>query len=127
MRRSLILICVLSMLCLGTSLWVDITQQQTAREYLQALPALREAVLQNNMAEAFAQHAMLYANWQHDVRWLNFFVSHHHTRAVTTAMAELATAMEQGWEDEALRGLDSLKDALEDVAASDFPYLENIL
>ena len=37
MRRAVTLIVVLTVLCLGLGLWLDLTQRHTAREYLDAL------------------------------------------------------------------------------------------
>ena len=69
----------------------------------------------------------LHAQWQHDAVWLNYLISHHHTRAVSTAMVELSTALERQWDTETFQALDALEDALRDVEQSDFPYWENIL
>lgn len=49
------------------------------------------------------------------------------TRAVSTAMVELSTALERQWDTETFQALDALEDALRDVEQSDFPYWENIL
>ena len=64
----------------------------------------------------------LHAQWQHDAVWLNYLISHHHTRAVSTAMVELSTALERQWDTETFQALDALEDALRDVEQSDFPY-----
>lgn len=127
MKRAMVLICVLTVLCVSSGLIVDITQQNTARSYLDALPEVRRAVLLGDMTEAYIQQSLLHANWQHDVNWLNCFVSHHHTRAVTTAMLQLATALEMGWPDEALRSLDILQDCLMDIEKGDYFSWENFL
>lgn len=37
MRRAITLIVVLTVMCLGLGLWLDLTQRHTAREYLDAL------------------------------------------------------------------------------------------
>ena len=39
MRRAITLIVVLTVMCLGLGLWLDLTQRHTAREYLDALCA----------------------------------------------------------------------------------------
>lgn len=54
-------------------------------------------------------------------------IGHHHTRAVTSAMLHLSTALEQRWRDETLRALDEVVNALSEVESSDFATLENIL
>lgn len=127
MRRAITLIIVLSVIGFGTSVWVDITQRNTAREYLDGLGIVREAVQQGRMDDASNEQAYLHAKWQHDSTWLNCITSHHHTRAVNTAMTELATAFENDWTDEALRALDKAVDALGDIESSDFAKLENVL
>lgn len=127
MRRAVWLILVLTALCLGAGLWVDLTQRQTARTYLDGLSAVREMVLRGGMEEAAQEQAYLHARWQHDEGWLNFLIGHHHTRAVTSAMLELSTALEQRWRDDALRALDVAANAFSEVESSDFATLENIL
>lgn len=127
MRRALALIISLTMLSFGLGIWVDMSQRHTARGYLDALEAVRAAVLAGRMEQAAGEQAYVHARWQHDARWLNFLIGHHHTRSVTTAMTELSTALEQGWRSEALRALDRVNDALGDIENSDFATLENIL
>lgn len=127
MRRAVILIVVLMPLSLGLGLWTDISQQRVAREYLSGSTFIRALLMENNIEQAQAEQAYLHAKWQQDAKWLNCIISHHHTRAVTTALIQLATALDEGWEQEQLKALDQLEDALRDVEQSDFPYLENIL
>lgn len=127
MRRAVILIVALTVLSVGLSVWLDLSQRNTARGYMDSFGLVREALEQGKMDEAAQEQAYLHARWQHDAKWLNCLISHHHTRAVNTAMLELATALEQRWPDEALRALDRVMDALGDVASSDFASLENIL
>ena len=106
MRRAVTLIVVLTALCLGLGLWLD---------------------LESRMEAAAHEQAYLHARWQYDAGWLNFLIGHHHTRAVTSAMLHLSTALEQRWQDESLRALDEAVDALSEVESSDFATLENIL
>ena len=127
MRRAIVLIVTLTVLSVGLSVWLDLSQRDTARGYMDSFGVVREALEQGNMDAAAREQAYLHACWQHDAKWLNCLISHHHTRAVNTAMLELATALEQNWQDEALRALDRVMDALGDVASSDFASLENIL
>ena len=127
MRRAVTLIVVLTVLCLGLGLWLDLTQRHTAREYLDALDVVRTEVLENRMDSAAHEQAYLHARWQYDAGWLNFLIGHHHTRAVTYAMLHLSTALEQRWRDETLRALDEAVDALGEGESSDFATLENIL
>ena len=47
MRRAITLIVVLTVMCLGLGLWLDLTQRHTAREYLDALDVVRTEVLEN--------------------------------------------------------------------------------
>ena len=118
---------VLTVMCLGLGLWLDLTQRHTAREYLDALDVVRREVLENRMDSAAHEQAYLHARWQYDAGWLNFLIGHHHTRAVTSAMLHLSTALEQRWRDETLRALDEVVNALSEVESSDFATLENIL
>lgn len=126
MRRAIVLIVVMLVLSVSLGLWMDFSQQAVAREYLEASTGIRALLTSGQVENALHEQAYWHAKWQHDAKWLNCLVSHHHTRAVTTAMVELATALEQNWNDEALRALNKLDDALGDVEQSDFPALENI-
>ena len=119
MRRSVILITVILVLCLSLGIWMDVSQQQVARKYLDSVRLIREL--------AYDEQRYLHAKWQHDAVWLNYLISHHHTRAVSAAMVELSTALERQWDTETFQALDALEDALRDVEQSDFPYWENIL
>lgn len=127
MRRAITLIITLTILGFGGSIWVDIAQRNTAREYLEGVGIVRQAIASDQMDKAAEEQAYLHAKWQHDAVWLNCITSHHHTRAVNTAMIELATALEYGWLDEAVRALDRAEDALGDIESSDFAKLENVL
>ncbi len=127
MKRALILIVVITLSCFGLGAWLDHWQTETAYAYMRGARAVREAVLEGRGADARAEQAYLHALWQHDEPLLNALISHHHTRAVNTAMLELATALEQDWPDWALRALDALQDALDDVAVSDSARWENVL
>ena len=127
MRRAIVLIVTLTALSIGLGLWLDLTQSHTAREYLEALDGMREAIDAGRLEEAAQEQAYLHAQWEHDADWLNFLIGHHHTRAVTSAMLQLSTALEQRWRDESLRALDGVMDALSEVESSDFATLENIL
>ena len=89
--------------------------------------AFCEAIDAGRLEEAAQEQAYLHARWEHDADWLNFLIGHHHTRAVTSAMLQLSTALEQRWRDESLRALDGVMDALSEVESSDFATLENIL
>ncbi len=127
MRRAVWLVAVLGVVGIALGVWLDLLQTQTARDYLDGCSVVREHLLQNELEEAAHEQAYLHAKWQHDVTWLNLFISHHHTRAVGSAMLELATALEQRWRDEALRALDKVTDALGEIESSDSATLENVL
>ncbi|MDD3334023.1 MAG: DUF4363 family protein [Eubacteriales bacterium] len=127
MRRAVLLIVILTVVSVGLGLWMDFSQRDVAREYLDGAAQIRSLLLEAQWEKATYEQAYQYARWQGDAKWLNCFLSHHHTRAVSTAMVELGSALEYGWEDEALRALDQLEDALGDVESSDFPHWENIL
>ena len=127
MRRSVILISVILTLCIALGVWMDVSQQRVAREYLDSVRLIRDLADSGRQAQAYDEQRYLHAQWQHDAVWLNYLISHHHTRAVSAAMVELATALERQWDTETFQALDALEDALRDVEQSDFPYWENIL
>lgn len=126
MRRALILIVLLSLVGFGAGYALDRYQQATAREYLVELDGVRQLSLGGQEEEARREQAYLYARWQGDEKWLNFLLSHQYTRAVTTAFMEMTTAMEQGWDDETLRSLNDVYNALREIEHSDFATLENV-
>ena len=127
MRRALILICTLTALMLAVGITCDRTQTATGEAYLERLPEVRNALYLEDFDRAYELSAYLHACWQGDERWLNCLISHHHTRAVNTALMKLATAIELTDRDEALRALDETEDALTDVSRSDAALFENIL
>lgn len=127
MRRALTLILVLLVLSLLPALWLDIRQRDTARSYMDGYEQVRRLLLAEDRQEAEAEAACLHALWQRDEKWLNCLISHHHTRAVNTALLKLSTAMAQSWPDECLQALDEVQDALSDIAGSDLLTLENLL
>lgn len=127
MRRAVWLIVTLTLLGVGCGIWADITQRDTARGYLAGMEAVREAVLAGDMQSALSEQRYWHALWQHDEEWLNYLASHRQTRAISLAMAKLATALEQSWRDEALRALDEAVDAFEDVERGEMMSWENVL
>ncbi len=127
MRRALAMICVLTVLLLGGGLWADTAQTRTARRYLRAAEGIRAQALDARYDDALQEQRYWHALWQRDAAWLNLLVSHHHTRAVNSAFTLLGTALDEGARIETLQALDALTDALNDVAESDAPKLENVL
>lgn len=127
MRRSVILITVILTLCVPLGVWMDVSQQRIAREYLDSVRLIRNLADGGQQEQACDEQRYLHAQWQHDAVWLNYLISRHHTRAVSSAMVDLSTALERRWDVDALQALDALEDALRDVEQSDFPYWENIL
>lgn len=127
MRRALTLIISLTLLTIGCSLWADRVQQDTALDYLQQLNAVRRQVLAGDLTAAAKEQAYMHALWQHDAKWLNCLIDHHHTRDVNSALSSLATALKQGWRTQALEALDEADDALEEIAYSEQPVWENVL
>ncbi len=125
MKRAIVLISVITVVCLAGSLAVDLYEARTAQSYLEELPPLRQAILKGDMEDAYARESLLYARWQHDVTILKIFISHHHTRLVSTALLQLSTAVEMGWQNDALKAADLLQDALEHVLEGDFYKWEN--
>jgi len=120
----LALLCALSF---GSGLGLDVLQQRTAQKYMQGVETIRQLVIQNDLPAARREQAHLHALWQHDARWLNCLISHHHTRAVTSAMLRLSTALDMGWPVQALMALDDAFDALGDIRTGEFATLENLL
>lgn len=127
MRRALILIISITVLGFGGAMWLDHLQQSTAMGYLQALEGVRSCVRAGRLEDARQEERYLHALWQHDARWLNALVDHHHTRDIGGALVRLATALELDWEREAIMALDEAQDALEEVAQSEQARWENIL
>lgn len=127
MQRALTLILVLTIFSFGLGIWVDAAQQNTARCYLDGYALVRELVEKGRSDAAAQEQAYLHARWQHDEVWLNCLISHHHTRAVSTAMLTLATALEQRRSYETLAALDQVADALREIETSDSARWENIL
>lgn len=127
MRRALTLIAVLLVLSLLPALWLDIRQRDTAQSYMAAYEQVRRLLLAEKTEEAQAEAAYLHALWQKDETWLNCLISHHHTRAVNTALLKLSTAMAQSWPEECLQAIDEVQDALSDIAGSDLMSVGNLL
>ena len=98
MRRSVILITVILTLCVSLGVWMDVSQQRVAREYLDSVRLIRDLADGGQQEQACDEQRYLHAQWQHDAVWLNYLISHHHTRAVSAAMVELATALERRWD-----------------------------
>lgn len=127
MRRALILIIGLTVLTFGLGICTDLHQRAAADRYIGMLHQVRSAVMERRMDDARREQAYVYALWQQDARWLNFLISHHHTRAVNTALLHMTTALEMGWKQDALVALDDAYDALIDVRDGEFATLWNIL
>ena len=127
MRRAITLILALTVVCLSLGAWLDLLQRSTATRYIQSFEQVRSQVKAGQMEPAAALQSELTALWQHDAKWLNCLISHHHTRAVNTALLKLSTAMEMNWPTESLQALDEVYDALGDIESSDFLALDNLL
>lgn len=127
MRRALTLIVVLLVLSLMPALWLDIRQRDTAQSYMDGYEQVRRLLQAEERQQAEAEASYLHALWQKDEKWLNCLISHHHTRAVNTALLKLSTAMAQNWPDECLQAIDEVQDALSDIAGSDLMTVENLL
>lgn len=127
MRRALTLIISLTLLTIGCSLWADRVQQDTALDYLQQLNAVRRQVLAGDLTAAAKEQAYMHALWQHDAKWLNCLIDHHHTRSVDSALTAIGTALEQNEPFEALQAIDEADSALDEIACSEQPLWETIL
>ena len=115
MKRAYILIVVLTLLTFGSGLWLDHVQKQTAENYARQISMVRQQVEEGRMQEAAREQAYIHALWQNDVRWLNILVDQQHTRNATNAMIRLSTALEKGWQQEALMALDELLAAFQEL------------
>ena len=127
MKRAVILIITLTIFAVGFGLWMDITRRSVAGDYLQETEQMRRQLAYGDMDVIRDAQSNLQARWQKDSRWLNCVIDHHHTRAVSSALLQLSTALEQGWKEEALKAIDLLQDALKDIEESDFLRLDNVL
>lgn len=127
MKRAVILIITLTIFAVGFGLWMDITRRSVAEDYLQETEQMRRQLAYGDMDVIRDAQSNLQARWQKDSRWLNCVIDHHHTRAVSSALLQLSTALEQGWKEEALKAIDLLQDALKDIEESDFLRLDNVL
>lgn len=127
MKRAVILIITLTIFAVGFGLWMDITRRSVAGDYLQETEQMRRQLAYGDMDVIRDAQSNLQVRWQKDSRWLNCVIDHHHTRAVSSALLQLSTALEQGWKEEALKAIDLLQDALKDIEESDFLRLDNVL
>lgn len=127
MKRALILIVLLSLLLLSLGLFSDLTQRRVAEEYLLETAQMRRQLHYGGTPVLREMLSQLNARWERDSRWLNCLIDHHHTRAVSTALRQLGSALEMGLETETIKALDLLQDAFGDIHQSDFPSLENVL
>ena len=115
MKRAYILIITLTLLTFGSGFWLDHWQKETAERYALQLWQIREDTANGRMEEAQREQAYVHALWQHDVKWLNYLVDQQHTRNAANAMTRLSTALEQGWQKEALMALDDLLGAFWEI------------
>lgn len=127
MKRALTLVIVLTTLTFGCGFWLDHWQSDVARAYKQRLQTIRTALTEERLADALFEQAYMHALWQHDQTLLNALVTHEYTCDVDEAMQDLATALSQGWNDWALRAIDKLEGALDDIEVADSARLENLL
>ena len=127
MRRAIILIITLSVLCFGSGHYLDCLRQNTALSYLQEVESLRQLVLDQRWQEAAAQERLLTARWQHDASWLKCLISHQHIRDIDAALLRLSTSLTHQWPDEALPALDEAYLALNELQSSHLPNLSNVI
>ena len=127
MRRALILILTLTLLCFGSGVYLDHLRQETAQGHLKELEALRQLVLDGRWDDAAQQERLLTAHWQKDARWLKCLISHQHTREVDAALLRLSTGISQRWMEESLPALDEAHEALREVYDGHMPVLENVV
>ncbi len=127
MRRAVILILTMTLLGISTGLWMENSLRDTCWRYMGQAASVRQLVEERRLSEALEEQALLFAAWQGDVQRLNALVSHHHTRAVDEALLTLTTALEHGWQDEALLALDAVQFALNDLETDMTLRWENVL
>lgn len=127
MWRAVILIVVMVLLGGGVGIWMETSLRDTCHSYLVQGEQVRQLVKADALSEALQEQAFLFASWQGEVRKLNALVSHHHTRAVDEALLKLTTALEMGWQKEALLALDAFSDSLVDLEADMTLRWENVL
>ena len=127
MKRALILITVLTVGCLACALVIDLHQHHTAQAYLADLPPLRKALLKEDWEQVRALRGGLQKDWDEEAFLLECLISHEHTREVASQMGALETAVQMGWQEEALMALDALQAALEHIHTGDFCRWENFL
>ena len=102
---------------------MDVSQQRVAREYLDSVRLIRDLADGGQQAQAYDEQRYLHAQWQHDAVWLNYLISHHHTRAVSAAMVELSTALERQWDTGDLSGTGRFGGRAARRGAERFPLL----
>ena len=127
MKRAVILIVVMSLLGAGVGFWMEKSLQKTCGWYLEQEAALRQLVESGALADALQEQRYVHARWQEESQRLNALVSHHHTRSVDEALLALSTALEHGWQKDALRALDLLYDSLADLVMDMSLRWENVL
>ena len=127
MRRAIVLITVLGLLCFGSGIVLDRHRYLTARQYMAELEQVRLMLLDERWQDAKESERLLSARWQHDQQRLKLLISHHHTREVSSALLQLSTAIEQKWMDEALPAVDDAHEALHEIAHGHLPTLENVI
>jgi len=126
-KRSVILILVMTLLGTGVGLWMESSLRETCQWYIERAMGLRQLVEAGSLQEALQEQTYLYARWQGEAQKLNAMVSHHHTRAVDEAMMRLATALKMGWQIEALLSLDALQFSLVDLETDMTLRWENVM
>ena len=127
MKRAVILIVVMTLLGAGTGIWMERSLQETCGWYLAQEEALRRLVEGDALADALQKQRYVHGRWQEESRKLNAMVSHHHTRSVDDALLSLTTALEHGWQKDALHSLDALHDSLMDLEMDMTLRWENVL
>lgn len=127
MKRAVILIMVMTLLGAGVGIWMELSVQETCGWYRAQEEALRQLVEADALSDALQEQRYIHARWQGESRKLNAMVSHHHTRAVDEALLALGTALEHGWQREALQALDALYDSLLDLEVDMTLRWENVL
>jgi len=123
----MILIVGLTLFSFGLGIGVDCHQRLTAEKYIALLDGVRTAVMENRMDDALTEQAYIHALWQHEAKWLNCLISHHHTRAVNSALLHMATALQMNWQPDALIALDDAFDALNEISCGEFAHWQNVL
>ncbi len=126
-RRAVILISALLLLCVGLGAICDAKQMHTAKRYLFMTDQIREMTEAGQLKRAEGEERYMSALWQRDKSWLTCLISHEEIRRADEGLNSLHTALSHGWQGEALFALDELSAAFEEMKSGHLPTWDNII